>query len=744
MYKVSIILACYNVESYIDDAFRSIVAQSAFDQFEVIPVNDGSTDGTQRIIDEYARRYPENFFPISFDEGSGGPGRPRNAGIDSARGEYIIFMDPDDRIHEDGYSTLLKAMEEHQSDVVVGARYAVPEKQGPERKIWTDYIAPVYFNQDSYAVKLDLLSRRPGILKSIYRTALIREHGLRFLEDIISSEDEIFDKKYLLLATRISRINDVVYLYTLARGDSITSHIKLKLYQDLPKIFSGLDDALGVYFPQPIISYRLATLIRVFYFPKLLLLDPELTDEALELIRVAYEGYGFDRLMLTENSVDRRIIELLRDRQYSQLMLYFMNQRNIGLSGTVRRQRGRLRKLEARPVKLASKVHKYVVFAKRAAGERSPRKFLQANLRNRLRGEPNGYWLFMDRPHKAADNAEALYRYVRENNLHDRIAFLIRADCPDYERLRREGFNLVRYGTVAHWRLLFNCEHFITSNPDEENLKPWRKYGARTGAPGYKLTFLQHGIIRSDLSSWLGSKKYHIFCSSAQAEYDALLNNIRYRLSPDTLKLTGLARHDLLERRSGDYILVTPTWRSFLKNVSKSEFESSTFYLSWMALFRDERLQAALRAAGVRVKLVLHSGLGKFEECFPSSNFIEVIPYTKVESFADLISGAQMLVTDYSSISFDALYLRRPVVYYTFPEARAHTANVGGDFALYERLGVRASDHDAAVDAIATSVGQGFMPDEEKIREIDSFFAYSDGQNRKRIIDAITQGEQNS
>lgn len=744
MYKASIILACYNVESFIDDAFRSIVAQSAFDQFEVIPVNDGSTDGTQRIIDDYQRRYPNNFFPISFDEGSGGPGRPRNAGIDNARGEYIIFMDPDDRIHEDGYSTLLKAMEEHQSDVVVGARHGVPEKQGPERRIWTDYIAPEYFNQDSYAVKLDLLSRRPGILKSIYRTALIREHGLRFLEDIVSSEDEIFDKKYLLLAGRISRINDVVYLYTLGRGDSITSRIKLNLYRDLPKIFDGLDDALGVYFAQPIISYRLAALIRTFYFPKLLLLDPELTDEALELIRAAYEGYGFDRLMLTENSVDRRIVELLRDRKYSQLMLYFMNHRSIGLSGTVHRQRRRLQKFEMRPVRLAGKVYKYAAFAKRAARERSPGKFLRANLRNSLRGEPNGYWLFMDRPHKAADNAEALYRHVRENNLHDRIAFLIRADCPDYGRLRREGFNLVRYGTVAHWRLLFNCEHFITSHPDEENLKPWREYGARTGTPSYKLTFLQHGIIRSDLSSWLGSKKYHIFCSSAQVEYDALLNNIKYRLSPDTLKLTGLARHDLLERRSGDYILVTPTWRSFLKGVSRSEFESSAFYRSWTALLRDDRLQAALRAAGVRIKLVLHSGLGEFEECFPGSELIEVIPYHRVESFADLISGAQMLVTDYSSISFDTLYLRRPVVYYTFPELRAHTANVGGDLALYERLGVRSSDHDAAVAAIASSAGRGFLPDEEKIREIDSFFAYSDGQNCKRIVDAIVQGEQRS
>ncbi|MCN0178062.1 bifunctional glycosyltransferase/CDP-glycerol:glycerophosphate glycerophosphotransferase [Salinispora arenicola] len=744
MYKVSIILACYNVEGFIDDAFRSIVAQSAFDQFEVIPVNDGSTDGTQRIIDEYQRRYPNNFFPISFEKGSGGPGRPRNAGIDNARGEYIIFMDPDDRILGDGYTTLLKAMEKYRSDVVIATRYGVREKQGPENKVWTDYIAPEYFNQDSYAVKLDLLSRRPVILKTIYRAALMQEHNLRFLEGIASSEDEIFDMKYLLLSSRITKINDVVYLYTVERTGSITSRIKLNLYRDLPMIFSGMHDALGVYFGQPIISYRLAALVRTFYFPKLLLLDPELTDDALDLIRATYEEYGFDRLMLTENSVDRRMVELLRDRKYTQLMLYFMNHRSIGLSGTLRKQNRRLRKLEMRPVKLAGKVYKYAVFAKRAASDRSPRKFLRANLRDSLRAEPNGYWLFMDRRDKAADNAEALYRYVRENNLHDRIAFIVRADCPDYGRLRRDGFNLVRYGTVAHWRLLFNCEYFFASHVDDVIIRPWKEYGARVGPSSYKLIFLQHGIIRSDLSSWLGTKEYHLFCSSSQVEYDALLNNIRYRLSPETLKLTGLARHDLLERRSGDYILVSPTWRSFLQKASRSEFEASEFCKSWNALLRDDRLQAALRAAGVRIKFVLHSSLSHFEECFSGSDLVEVLAYNRVESFADLISGAQMVVTDYSSLSFDALYLRRPVVYYTFPELRTHGTNVGSDLALYKRLGVRSSGHDAAVEAIIASAGQGFLPDEETVREIDSFFAYSDGQNCKRIIDAVIQKERHA
>jgi CDP-ribitol ribitolphosphotransferase / teichoic acid ribitol-phosphate polymerase len=474
LFKVSIILACYNVEAFIDDALQSIVRQSAFAQFEVIPVNDGSTDATWAIIERYRERYPDNFFPISFDKGSGGPGRPRNAGLDAARGEYVIFMDPDDRIYRDGYSTLLKAMEKHRSDVVIAARYGVKEKQGPESAVWIDWIADQpYVNSNAYTVKLDLLSQRPVILKTIYRRDLIERHGLRFLEGISSSEDEIFDMKYLLLAERITKINDIVYLYTTARAGSITSKIRLKVYEDLPTIFTGLRDSLSVYFPEPIVAYRVASLLRTFYFPKLLLLDPELTDRALDLCREACEAYGFDSLLLTQNATDRRIVELLRERRYSQLMLFFMKSRARGNAGKLKTANKQLKKLDRRAVKLALKYANMLALGRRTVKERAFSKVWATRVRKSLPAAPNGYWVFMDRRDKAADNAEALYRYVRDNNVHDRIAFVIRQDCADYARLKAEGFTVVAYNSLEHWRLLYNCEHFFASHVDDVIITPW-------------------------------------------------------------------------------------------------------------------------------------------------------------------------------------------------------------------------------------------------------------------------------
>lgn len=744
MFRVSIILACYNVEAFIDDALQSIVNQSAFTQFEVITVNDGSTDGTWEIIQRYQRQYPDNFFPISFDRGSGGPGRPRNAGLDRARGEYVIFMDPDDRIYKDGYSTLLRTIEKHKSDVVIAARYGVKEKQGPESKVWIDYLVDKeFFNQDSYSVKLDLLSQRPVILKTIYRRDLIEQHRLRFLEGISSSEDEIFDMKYLLLAKQITKINSVVYLYTVARTGSITSKIKLKVYEDLEEIFAGLHDSLSVYFNEAIIAYRVAALLRTFYFPKLLLLDPAQTDQALELARRACETYGFDRLLLTENAVDRRIVELLRDRNYSQLMLHFMNHRSRASAGRIRNQSRQLKALDARTVKLALKVTKFVGLTRRVLRERAFGKIYATRIRKNLAGAPNGYWVFTDRRDKGSDNAEALYRYVRDNNLHDKLAFVIRRDCADYDRLVREGFNVVAYNTVAHWRLLYNCEYFFTSHVDDVIITPWTEFGAPIGEPRYKLNFLQHGIIRSDLSSWLGVKKYHTFCSSARHEYDSLLNNLRYNLGPEQLKLTGLARHDLLEAQSGDYILFSPTWRSFLIDASERDFRNSEFFEAWRRLAYDPRVKEALTVAGMHLKLVLHASLSQFAGCFEESDHVKVVRYEDVVSFADLLSHAQLMVTDYSTISFDVLYLRRPVVYYAFPESQTHSTSNGADLDLYRELGHFVEDQEAAVEAVVSLARRGFQADEDKIRRAEVFFAFGDDrQNCKRIIDGVLEREQ--
>ena len=92
-YKISIIIPVYNAEKYIKKSLDSIIKQTiGFEHLEVIMVDDGSTDSSGEIMDEYAAEY-ENFKSIHLQENSGAAGKPKNCGLDHATAEYLMFLD---------------------------------------------------------------------------------------------------------------------------------------------------------------------------------------------------------------------------------------------------------------------------------------------------------------------------------------------------------------------------------------------------------------------------------------------------------------------------------------------------------------------------------------------------------------------------------------------------------------------------------------------------------------------------
>lgn len=93
MIKISVIIPCFNVEKYIEKAFFSLLNQDFFDDIEVIIINDGSNDSTEDICKKLSEEYDN---VILFSQENKGLGMARNAGIDLATGDYIMFLDPDD------------------------------------------------------------------------------------------------------------------------------------------------------------------------------------------------------------------------------------------------------------------------------------------------------------------------------------------------------------------------------------------------------------------------------------------------------------------------------------------------------------------------------------------------------------------------------------------------------------------------------------------------------------------------
>lgn len=121
-YKVSVIVPVYNVEKYIRKCLESLVNQTLQD-IEILVVNDGSPDNSQKIIDEFVEKYPDKVF--SYVKKNGGLGDARNYGIDRARGEFIGFVDSDDWVDEKMYETMYEYAVKERHDVVICDLYEI-------------------------------------------------------------------------------------------------------------------------------------------------------------------------------------------------------------------------------------------------------------------------------------------------------------------------------------------------------------------------------------------------------------------------------------------------------------------------------------------------------------------------------------------------------------------------------------------------------------------------------------------
>lgn len=113
--KVSVIVPVYNVEKFIDKCLNSLVNQT-LKEIEIIVVNDGSPDNSQKIIDKYVKKYPEKV--QSFIKENGGQGSARNIGIVKAKGEYISFVDSDDWLDLDALEKMYSLAKKDNTDKI--------------------------------------------------------------------------------------------------------------------------------------------------------------------------------------------------------------------------------------------------------------------------------------------------------------------------------------------------------------------------------------------------------------------------------------------------------------------------------------------------------------------------------------------------------------------------------------------------------------------------------------------------
>ena len=215
MPKISVIVPVYNTEKYLEKCLESIVNQT-YQDFEVIIVNDGSTDNSREIIDKYIEKYPEKIKCIN--KQNGGLSSARNCGIEAATGDYIAFVDSDDYIDMQFFEQLLHYVK-RDIDLIKFKLIKVDEEYKQLEKIsgpvFDEFTGEKGFN--TLAFKDVLLE--PACLY-LYKRALFVENKLKFLENTYH-EDFGLVPVILLYAKNMVSIDFYGYYYVQA-DNSIT------------------------------------------------------------------------------------------------------------------------------------------------------------------------------------------------------------------------------------------------------------------------------------------------------------------------------------------------------------------------------------------------------------------------------------------------------------------------------------------------------------------------------------------
>ena len=204
--KISIIIPVYNTEEYLRPCLDSILSQS-FTDYEVLLIDDGSSDESGRICDAYAQKDSRI---LVFHKENGGVSSARNCGIDNAQGEFIVFVDSDDLV-TDGY---LEHLMESDADMVVtglckfGAKSYTIAPTG--RADFGISKLPIYWNTPP---DMNYLYCYPVAKR--FRSSILREHRLRFDESLFFSEDMCFNMCYYVYAKSFTELPYVDYRYRL-------------------------------------------------------------------------------------------------------------------------------------------------------------------------------------------------------------------------------------------------------------------------------------------------------------------------------------------------------------------------------------------------------------------------------------------------------------------------------------------------------------------------------------------------
>lgn len=270
---ISVIVPVYNIEKYLPRCIDSILDQT-YKNWEAIFVNDGSTDNSLKILEEYKKRDKRI---IIIDKKNAGSGAARNDGIENSRGEYVAFLDSDDWYEKNFLEKLYNNLTENNSDVAICNPKMAYDDMSKNKKINTYFFKEIEMNKTPEKI-LGILAM-PVVWNKLYKKEIIVKNEIKF-PNYSFCEDVEFLYKTFLYVNKVSKIEDDLYNYY-QRKDSVTKKIKEESIEQLYQVLKNIENYIKNNFNSKLAIFYLYK-IQFIYSVSLTLLVRIENDEILK------------------------------------------------------------------------------------------------------------------------------------------------------------------------------------------------------------------------------------------------------------------------------------------------------------------------------------------------------------------------------------------------------------------------------------------------------------------------------
>lgn len=662
---ISIIIPCHNSEKTVEQCLRSLIVQE-FKDFEIVCINDGSSDNTLRILEKY-RECDRRIIIINQEVAIGAPGS-RNIGLEHSKGEYIAFVDSDDTVEPDFLSTLFYLISKNDADLAqVGIRYIFTDRN------YTHPIIGGYIEGRAARYRIDVMDGKPFLTpqlwNKLYRKKLFfQEDNTILLKDIIYEDSEIMPR-LLKNVEKVCIENKPLYNYF-----KINSNLtgKSEICKYLPKYLESIRISMNAYIADQDLQER--------------------KELGIEFPITVKANFGNILRSISECWVDLSHNDKLR---VGNCLTTFVELNYLNLDKTGQEWKSLLNtfihKNDGRKVYLKKMFNVIKMNNVRNNIQKNRRKVIQSmrferdleSYDKRKAKDPN-LWVFTTYakyPH-ALDNSRAVFERVKDIPTIKKVLILNGDDeeIPDYDGKNIEAYHL---HSIEGLKLLAQAGVVFTTY----SLHAIFGYRHLTNNPQRKIIQLWHGIPVKRIGKLVESENYWEYetqryhCMPASSAIDQITMAQSF-FSGDTSKiiLSGLPRHDFLGMTEEDLpedfqhylkiirhrcggkkmILFAPTWREDAKNnIQFSQDEVMTIIElckrnDWIFAYR------------------LHPNSLKQKEQY-YYNYVSdfFIDMNDIPDINILLRYASGVITDYSSIYLDYMKLMRPVLLYT-PDLRKY------------------------------------------------------------------------